>query len=148
MPAQLPSFGKLSTEDPEVKPVNTFVTVITDPAPVVNVSKLLQHFSDWYRLKKTVVIFWRVKTILKERRLKSFKDQQGSLITTNDKAERRLLITTVEELEEAEHAIICLTQFQSFGNVLKSLYQACRNKHGYNRTPPQKGNELTKTSSL
>ena len=94
MRAQPPSFGKLSTEDPEVKKqVNAFVTVITDPAPVASVSKLLQHFPDWHRLKKAVAVFLRVKTILKERRLKSFKEQQGSLITTNDKAERRLLIT-------------------------------------------------------
>jgi len=69
-PAQPSSFGKISNKDPEVKKqVNAYVTTITDPSPTSTLTKLLQHFSDWYRLKKTVAVFLRVKAILQERRL-------------------------------------------------------------------------------
>ena len=51
-PKQLSSFGEISNEDPEVKKqVNACATTITDPSPASTVTKLLQHFSDWYRLK-------------------------------------------------------------------------------------------------
>ena len=152
-PVQPPSFGELSTEDPEVKKqVNACATAITDQAPEATVTKLLQHFSDWYRLKKAVAVFLRVKTILQERRLKSIEKQHGSFSITNDKANKLnedCSSLTVQELEEAEHAIIRLTQSQNFDNELKSLYQASLNEPGHERTRPKKGKtEITKTSSL
>ena len=92
-----------------------------------------------------------MKTILKERRLKGIKKQHGSFSATKDKADKLnedCSPLTVQELE-AEHAIIRLTQSQSFDNDLKSLYQASRNEPGHERTRPQKGKtEITKTSSL
>ena len=92
-----------------------------------------------------------MKTILQERRLKSIKQQLGSFSTTNDKADKLnkdCSSLTLQELEEVEHAIIRLTQSQSFDIQLKSLYQASRNEPGHERTRPQKGNtEITKTSS-
>jgi len=56
---------------------------------------------------------------------------------------------TVQKLEEAEHAIICFTQSQSFDTELKSLDQESDNKPGHERTRPQKSKtEIRKTSFL
>jgi len=152
-PTQPSSFGKISNEDPEVKKqVNACVTTITNPSPTSTVTKLLQHFSDWYRLKKTVAVFLRVKAILQERRLKRISAKYGSSSAINVKA-RKLnedhSSLTVRELEEAEHAIIRFTQSQSFDTELKSLDQESDNKPGHERARPQKSKtEIRKTSSL
>ena len=60
-----------------------------------------------------------------------------------------MLITCCSRVRRAEHAIIRLTQSQSFDNELKSLYQASRNEPGHQPTRPQKRKtEIAKTSSL
>lgn len=73
-PAQLSSPGEVSNKDPEIKrQVNACVTTITNPSPASTATKLFQHFSDWYHLKKAIAVFLRVKTILQERRLKRIR---------------------------------------------------------------------------
>ncbi|XP_067021942.1 uncharacterized protein [Acropora muricata] len=150
-PAQPSSLGEVSNEDLEIKrQVNACVTTITDPPPTI--TKLFQYFSDWYRLKKAVAVFLRVKTILQERRLKRINEQHGPPATANDKASKPIIgrsSLTVQELEEAEQSIICFSQSQSFDNELKSLDQASLDEPGYEQTPSQKRkNEVTKASSL
>lgn len=120
-PAQPLSLGEISTEDPEVKKqIDTFATTICDPAPIATVSKLLQHFSDWYRLKKAVAVYLRVKAVLKERRLRKNNDEPIKL------SEHRTALT-VRELEIAETAITRFIQSQSFEYELKILEQAGSN---------------------
>ena len=152
-PAQPSSLGEVSNEDPEIKrQVNACLSTITDPSPASTVTKLFQHFSDWYRLKKAVAVFLRVKTILQKRRLKRINEQHGPSDTANDKASKLNIgrsSLTVQELEEAEQSIIRFSQSQSFDNELKSLDQASLDEPGHEQTPSQKRkNEVTKASSL
>ena len=115
------SLAEISTEDPEVKKlVDIFATTISDPAPITTVSKFLQRFSDWYRLKKAVPVYLRVKAVLKERRLRKNNDEPIKL------SEHHTALT-VGELDIAETAIIRFIQSQSFENELKILEQASSN---------------------
>ena len=68
-PQQPSSLGEEITEDPEVKKTVTACATIT-AEPASTVTRLIEHFSNWYRLKKAVAVFMRVKAILQERRLK------------------------------------------------------------------------------
>ena len=140
-PAQPLSVGEISTEDPEVKKqIDIFTTTICDPAPIATVSKLLQHFSDWYRLKKAVAVYLRVKAVLKERRLRKKNDEPIKL------SEHRTALT-VQELDIAETVIIQFIQSQSFEYELKILEQASSN---LKEPPRSKMNEVAvgKTSSI
>jgi len=75
-PKQPLSLGEIPEEDPEVKKhVNVCATTITDPATASTVTKLIHHYSSWYRLKKAVAVYLRVKAILKERRLRRMNDK-------------------------------------------------------------------------
>ena len=84
------------------------------------VSKLLQHFSDWYRLKRAVAVYLRVKAVLKGRKLRKFNDEPIKL------SEHRTALI-VPELDIAETVIIRFIQSQSFGYELKILEQASSN---------------------
>ena len=117
-PVQPPSLGDISAEDPEVKQqIDVFGTTIADPAPLATVSKLLQHFSDWYRLKRAVAVYMRVKAVLKERRLRKMNDEP-------DKLSKLRTALTVQELDNAETVIIRFIQSQSFEHELQILEQA------------------------
>ena len=152
-PTQPSSLGQISNEDPEIKrQVNVCVTTITDPPSASTITKLFQHFSDWYRLKIAVAVFLRVKTILQERRLKRINKRHGPSATVNDKASKPKINCSslaVQELEEAEQSIIRFSQSQSFYNDLKNLDQASCDEPVHKQTFLQKRkNEVTKTSSL
>ena len=109
--------GEIPKDDVEVKnQVNVCATAIVRPTAVSTVSKLLQHFSSWYRLKKAVAVFMRVKVILRER---SFRRANGKSVKLNEEHSR----LTVKELEDAELAIIRFTQFLSFKHELGTLEQ-------------------------
>lgn len=117
-PAQPTRLGEIPKDDVEVKDqVNICATAIVSPTAVSTVSKLLQHFTSWYHLKKAVAVFMRVKVILKER---SFRRANGKSVKLNE--DHSLL--TVKELEDAELAIIRLTQFLSLEQELGTLEQA------------------------
>ena len=65
--------------------------------------------ADWYRLKKAVAVFLRVKTILQKIRLKRINEQHDSSTTVNDNVSKPNIdcsSLTVQELEEAEPSII------------------------------------------
>ena len=123
--------------------MNVCATTITDPAPAATVAKLLQHYSIWYRLKKAVAVYMRVKAVLKERRSQRMNDQS---IKPNENRSP----LTVQELEDAELAIIRFTQLQSFKHELRTLEQASNNKlkreeqSGFKKSEIQVG----KTSSI
>ena len=98
-PAQPLSLSEISTEDPEVKKqIDIFATMICDPAPIATISKLLQHFSDWYCLKKAVAVYLRVKAVLRERRLQKNNSEQI-------KISEHGTALTIQELGIAETAI-------------------------------------------
>ena len=152
-PTQPSSLGEISNGDPEIKrQVNACVTTITDLSPASTITKLFQHFSDWYRLKKAVAVFLRVKTILQKIRLKRISEQHGLSATVNDKASKPNIdcsSLTVQELEEAEQSIIRFSQSQIFYNELMSLDQASCDEPGHEQILLLKRKkEVTKTSSL
>ena len=68
-PQQPSSLRQEITEDPEVKKTVTACATIT-AEPASTVTRLIKHFSNWYRLKKAVAVFMHVKAILQERRLR------------------------------------------------------------------------------
>ena len=112
-PEQPPSFGEILNEDPEVKKVvSACLATITESVPTVK--RLIEHFSSWYRVKKAVAVFLRLKALLQRRRL-----------TRRDKsAPSKDLVSspiTVNEMEEAESAILRFTQTVCFPNKIKSL---------------------------
>ncbi|XP_068749087.1 uncharacterized protein [Montipora capricornis] len=116
-PAQPTRLGEIPKDDVKVKDqVNVWAIAIVSPTAVSTVSKLLQHFSSWYRLKKAVTVFMRVKVILKER---SFRRANGKSIKLNEDPS----LFTVKDLEDAELAIIRFTQFLSFESELGTLEQ-------------------------
>ena len=147
-PAQPLTHGEIPNEDVEVKKeVNVCATTITDPAPASTVTKLQQHYSSWYRLKKAVAVYMRVTAILKERRLRRMNDKPND---KPDKLNEDRSALTVQELEDAELSIIRFTQFQSFEHELRTLKQASNNKFKHEEESRFKKNEIQvgKTSSI
>ena len=147
-PAQPLTHGEIPNEDVEVKKeVNVCATTITDPAPASTVTKLQQHYSSWYRLKKAVAVYMRVTAILKERRLRRMNDKPND---KPDKLNEDRSALTVQELEDAELSIIRFTQFQSFEHELRTLKQASNNKFKHEEESRSKKNEIQvgKTSSI
>ena len=145
-PQQPPSLVEISNEDPEIKKqVNVCAATITKPTPLLTMSKLVQHFSSWYRLKKAVAVYMRVKANLKKRMLRRTNVVNATPIKTNE--DRTQL--TVQELEEAELAIIRYTQSQSFDQEIKSLGRVHDEKKEHGRTIQEKStSEIRKSSSL
>ena len=147
-PAQPLTHGEIPNEDVEVKrEVNVCATTITDPAPASTVTKLQEHYSSWYRLKKAVAVYMRVTAILKERRLRRMNDKPND---KPDKLNEDRSALTVQELEDAELSIIRFTQFQSFKHELRTLKQASNNKFKHEEESRSKKNEIqvVKTSSI
>lgn len=88
------------------------LTATTELIPTV--SRLIEHFSSWYRVKKAVAVFIGLKAILQRRRL--IRRQKS----TPSKDLVRSPIT-VNEIEEAELEILRYTQTVSFSTEIKSL---------------------------
>ena len=152
-PQQPLSFGEISNEDPEIKKqVNVCAATITKPTPLSTITKLIHRFSSWYLLKKAAAVYMRVKAILKERVLRrtdavNAKPINGKPTKLNE--DRTQL--TIQELEEAELAIIRYTQSQSFVQDIKSLGQVQVHdwKQEDDHTRQRKSrNEIRKNSSL
>ena len=87
-----------------------------------SINKLIEYYSDWYRLKRAVAIMLRVRELLKERRLRSkarnlqqFTVDGKNQISKGIKPLPLVLPTTLKELKEAEDAIIRCVQAQSYG---------------------------------
>jgi len=123
-------------DDPEVKKATTSNAVVIKPSPDAT-SKLINYFSDWYRLRRAVAVFLRVKEILQARRnnrLKvkdevsnNSKDSKDRRTTTTTKvaesksAEGPHLLLTVQDLVEAEFAIIKFVQSSAFSKEISAF---------------------------
>lgn len=124
-----PSWG----DDPEVKKTTTSNTVIIKPSPDVT-SKLINYFSDWYRLRRAVAVFLRVKETLRARRNNRLKvkdevsnNGKDRRTTTTTKvaefksAEGPHLPLTVQDLVEAEFPIIKFVQSSAFSKEISAF---------------------------
>ena len=66
-PQQPFPFGEIPEEDPEVrKNVSASTMVMEDPTASVN--KLIEHHSNWHRLKLAVAVVLRNKAVLQKRK--------------------------------------------------------------------------------
>ena len=93
------------------------VGLVTPEEEVSTVHKLINHFSDWTRLRRAVAWWLRLKGKLKERaKLSSEKVNAGTL--------------TVEELNGAELAIVQRVQSESFHEEIEALKQKGNHQPG------------------
>lgn len=109
----------ISLDDPEVKKdavVNIMIIDVENP-----VSKLIEYYSDWISLKKTVAWILKIKTLLLE--ITKRKKINSGLLLGKDKPlkERAEALKvafngnlTLEDMENAERAILVFKQHQHF----------------------------------
>lgn len=158
-PQQPFAVGEVPDDDPEVRKVVSAGTMVTDDS-VATVNKLIEYHSSWYRLKLSVAVFLRIKTVLRKRKevkrpisLESDPDCQAA----NAKPSRaetsgivhRCTPLTVQEFEEAEFAILRFVQSQSFSKEFDALRQVSSKDGGDQRgRAKQKKMVLKKTSSI
>ena len=141
-PQQPSSLGEEISEDPEVKKIVTAcATTIAEPASTVR--RLIEHFSNWYRLKKAVAVFMRVKAILQERRLK--RKNPGSSLSGNLYPRP----IAVKEIEEAEAAILRFTQNHKFSNEIQVFLQDQKASKGFDKdSAVRKKTKMRRTSHI
>ncbi|XP_028408116.1 uncharacterized protein LOC114530710 [Dendronephthya gigantea] len=106
--------GPISYDDPEVK--KEIESSATKTSEVVDhTSKLIHSISDWYRLKKSVAVFLRVKKILRTRR------QSGLNSTDKDTQHERKFPLSAEELAKSEIAILKYVQHTEYHKEITYL---------------------------
>lgn len=158
-PQQPFAVGEDPDDDPDVRKVVSAGTMVTDDS-VATVNKLIEYHSSWYRLKLSVAVFPRIKTVLRKRKevkgpisLESDPDCQA----TNAKPSRaetsgivhRCSPLTVQEFEEVEFAILRFAQSQAFSKEFDALRQVSSKDGGDQRgRAKQKKMVLKKTSSI
>ena len=153
--------GEVPDDDPRVKRVVAASTmVMADSAATVN--KLIGYHSSWRRLKLSVAVFLRIKTVFQKRKeIESLigpeSDPDRCQAISNTKAPRAktkgvgqcCTPLTVQEFEEAEIAILRFVQLQSFSKEFDALRQVSSNGDGDQRgRAKQKKMVLKKASSL
>jgi hypothetical protein len=97
--------------------------------------KLIEHYSDWIKLKKAVVWWLRFKQFLLKRSKKIGQDNLGK--------QRKAF--TVEEMSNAEEAVIKYVQRQAFPKEISELGnipERDNDRHNHQRTSLSKGNPL------
>ncbi|XP_043212074.1 uncharacterized protein LOC122376326 [Amphibalanus amphitrite] len=100
--------------DPEVKMPKLVSATSTETQPT---DKLLQHYSNWYRLKRAVAYYMRLKQVLRDRIKKEEKPESRNV--TNGGIASDL---SVEELQSAEMCIVKYVQAGSFSEELAVLH--------------------------
>ena len=127
----------LSNEDPEVKvEASVHVASIQPPVESCPTTKLLSYFSRWMDLKRAVAWLLKLKNILKKRSEekktndgKKTKDLQSKNAALNVKLRVQRKETkkelpcglSVEDLDEAESAIVSFVQRQHFAEEISDL---------------------------
>ena len=122
--------GVISVEDPEVRNVVPVYAAVLQPSESPT-AILLSNFSSWIDLKRAVGWILKYKELLKLRqeRAKALAMHQGSSKQDDTvakhmqqfKASLKTQRLAVEDMAEAEKAIICFVQKQSFPEELASL---------------------------
>ncbi|XP_077978766.1 uncharacterized protein LOC144434185 [Glandiceps talaboti] len=102
---------QLQGDDLEVKREVTVNTVSVDESKET-VNKLINHYSNWYALKKAVAWILRIKQNL----MGKCKNTQ----TTNKKRQTSVFLS-VKELQDAERAIISIVQQEAFKEEISVL---------------------------
>jgi len=126
----------LKVNDPEVKRNMIVNTIgVNEVSSATNAThRLIVHFSDWLKLKVAVAWFLKLKKVLRQRsqRRKEIKTSLDSLgvLPSSKKLENELQTLTfstttrnltLEDLIEAESAIVAFSQQQQFGKEIAAL---------------------------
>ncbi|XP_028405254.1 uncharacterized protein LOC114527759 [Dendronephthya gigantea] len=154
-PEQPLSLSEASINDLEVKKAVSSLAVKVDNS-LSSINKLIEYYSDWYRLRKAVAIMLRVRKLLKERRLrnKARNLQQLTVDGKNriSKGRKPLPLVppmTLQELKEAEDAIIRCVQEQSYGEEIRAINDIMKSDETVVRKlEKQKKAQIKKTSSI
>ncbi|XP_033124567.1 uncharacterized protein LOC117122903 [Anneissia japonica] len=99
---------------PDINEINVNAAML--PNPTNTIDTLINHCSSWQRLKRAVAWWLRLKTFL-------FQRAKG---TPPEKKER----LTVDELENAEMAIIRYIQHQEFAEEIRNLQSSSKSSRG------------------
>ncbi|XP_063968669.1 uncharacterized protein LOC135157358 [Lytechinus pictus] len=128
--SQDPDSDDISDNDPEVKTVKSFTAETRDEVPLAATDKLLNYFSEWYKLKKAVARILQFGKYLQSKAQKKTFDCEKLL--------------TVSDLRDAEQAILKYIQHQSFPEELEVLQRPVRNE----RESKEQVSRVKKSSSL
>jgi hypothetical protein len=114
----------VATDDPEIKKVSVRAT-ISDTATVETaqgmMSKLIDHHSSWFALKRSVVWILKVrKELLRRVRFKGNSADSGEQ-TTSDVEQWQKGHISVQDMNEAEMAILRFVQQQAFADEIDTL---------------------------
>ena len=127
LPKSPVAFGQIPDGDPEVKkPVESYVTTPQDDADPT--TRLVEYFSDWYRLRRAIAVILRVKQVLQKRR-KARMDLQPSTSSNEAKGARPIDLgklsqpLSLSDLEEAELAIVRYVQSIAFAREIATLQE-------------------------
>jgi len=106
--------GRVKDDDPEVKVESKVATVVTvaQPDPV---TRIMENFSSWYRIKKCIAWILRYRANL----LRSVARRKANEVKTinNDKPKP----ITLQELQLAEREVLRYVQRQAFSNEIARL---------------------------
>ena len=160
-PQQAFSIGQVPEDDPEIKKTTT--SNATNVQLVSPTRKLIEYFSDWRQLKKAVAVFLRVKETLRRRRNNRLKVESQCLDSDTDPAKRGTDVTakasdlgasdrtysplTVQDLVEAECAILKFVQSSAFGHEIRVLEGLAREKEQDKRKHQKRKKASMKSSS-
>ena len=110
---------EVSTDDPEVKRVQTFASQADEETDKGHILERLEYFSDWNRAKRAVAVCLKFKKRLRNHEVKKPKlPKKGKTSQKNIQLYEPL---TVEDIREAEHEIIKHVQRVSFKEEVDTL---------------------------
>ena len=112
-PTQPDLFGKSTGDIDKYDNIITCASISTNQSPPA-MDKLINHYSDWFRLKKALSVFVVVKMILQER-IKQIKPSTSADDTT------RFQPFTIDLIQYAETILIKYVQHVHFGDEINTL---------------------------
>ena len=136
----------VTENDPEVKKTVTTSTVIIDNT-ISTINKFFEFYSDWNRLKKGVAILLPLRTILL--RLSQYRKEQLQQSKLKRHFPEFRQFITVQELEDAEIAIVRCIQNQAFSAEIDTLERIKKSNNQSERLRErQRKSEIKRTSSI
>lgn len=136
---------KIPTSDPEIR---VTMHAITTTMRNDSVESLLQHFSSWHKLKKTVAWILRIKQELRERvwstKGKTSNDpsmevKDGISTKKSNLHKKGIAALTTKDLRNAEEAIVKYVQRSTFDEEIKVLTSSKKDQGSTSRNKALKG---------
>ena len=126
----------------EVHEENPMTVAVSESSQSIDaMEKIVNHFSDWFRLKKTVAVFLKVQEILLDRVKQKHAQTQQKISDGTYK-----LFT--EDIKKAECEILKWLQWQAFPAEMKQLSSFANDAGNGETTWSRESPTLPKSSSL